>query len=126
MQSAGGPAPQMADKLAALVPFCHHVLDITGEIIRDNERKGRRFEIKADRSPVTEVDRQVEQTVRKLIAEFHPEHGVLGEEFAPTDLDRDLVWVIDPIDGTKPFIGGIPVYGTLLALTLHGVPVRRA
>ncbi|OCW59376.1 histidinol-phosphatase [Hoeflea olei] len=70
--------------------------------------------------PVTEADRAAEKAIRRLIAERYPEHGILGEEHGDTGLDRDYVWVIDPIDGTRAFISGLPVWGTLVGLYHKG------
>jgi histidinol phosphatase-like enzyme (inositol monophosphatase family) len=70
--------------------------------------------------PVTEADRAAETAIRALITRHFPDHGILGEEHGATGLDRDHVWVIDPIDGTRAFITGIPVWGTLVGLTEHG------
>lgn len=80
-------------------------------------------ELKPDRSFVTSLDVAIEVRLRERIAKRYPDHGVLGEEAEPTALDADLVWVLDPIDGTAPFIAGVPVYGTLVALTLGGAPI---
>ena len=60
---------------------------------------------------------------RSLIEETYPEHGIIGEEYGCDHADADLVWVLDPIDGTKSFIAGMPVWGTLIALTRLGEPV---
>ncbi|MGE3144065.1 MAG: histidinol-phosphatase [Pseudorhodoplanes sp.] len=73
--------------------------------------------------PVTEADRAAEAAMRALIAEHFPTHGVLGEELGNERTDAEYVWVLDPIDGTKSFIGGMPVWGTLIALTRLGEPV---
>ncbi len=73
--------------------------------------------------PVTEADRAGEATMRNLIKRSFPEHGVLGEEFGTENADAEYVWVLDPIDGTRAFISGIPVWGTLIGLTRKGVPV---
>ncbi len=70
--------------------------------------------------PVTEADRAAEVALRELIGERYPHHGILGEEHGSVGLDRDHVWVIDPIDGTRAFITGIPVWGTLVGLTEKG------
>ena len=78
---------------------------------------------KDDGSPVTAVDRAVEDCLREMISETYPGHGIVGEERGATSADRELVWVIDPIDGTLPFLAGFPVYGTLLALVRGGAPV---
>jgi len=73
--------------------------------------------------PVTEADRAAERAIRKLITERYPEHGILGEEHGDVGLDRDYVWVIDPIDGTRAFISGLPVWGTLVGLYHKGKAV---
>ncbi len=70
--------------------------------------------------PVTEADREAERAIRALIAAEHPDHGILGEEFGPERADSKHVWVIDPIDGTRAFISGIPLWGTLVGLTEDG------
>jgi histidinol phosphatase-like enzyme (inositol monophosphatase family) len=70
--------------------------------------------------PVTEADRAAETAIRTLIARHYPDHGILGEEHGSIGLDREHVWVIDPIDGTRAFITGIPVWGTLVGLTEKG------
>jgi inositol-phosphate phosphatase/L-galactose 1-phosphate phosphatase/histidinol-phosphatase len=79
--------------------------------------------LKPDRSFVTAFDLEIERVLRARIAERYPSHGVLGEEQDAKDADAELVWVLDPIDGTAPFIAGSPVYGTLIALALAGRPV---
>lgn len=73
--------------------------------------------------PVTEADRAAEKAIRQLITESYPEHGILGEEHGDVGLDRDYVWVIDPIDGTRAFISGLPVWGTLVGLYHKGKAV---
>lgn len=70
--------------------------------------------------PVTEADRAAEVAIRSLIEARFPTHGILGEEHGSVGLDREHVWVIDPIDGTRAFITGIPVWGTLVGLTENG------
>ncbi len=77
--------------------------------------------IKADTSPVTRADREIESCLRDLINRHHPDHGMLGEETGG-DLSRRFTWVIDPIDGTKSFICGVPLFGTLIALLDNGRP----
>ena len=67
--------------------------------------------------PVTEADREAEQAIRALIRAEYPGHGILGEEFGSENAASDHVWVIDPIDGTRSFISGIPLWGTLVGLT---------
>ncbi len=70
--------------------------------------------------PVTEADRSAEASIRALIESSFPDHGILGEEHGNIGLDRELVWVIDPIDGTRAFISGLPVWGTLIGLYRNG------
>src|SRR6266540_3607333 len=76
-------------------------------------------ETKPDMTPVTEVDRSVEQALRDRIARDRPEDGVVGEEFG-LDGSEAARWIIDPIDGTKNYVRGIPVWGTLIALERNG------
>lgn len=79
--------------------------------------------LKGDMSPVTAVDRGVESMVRERIELAWPTHGLLGEEYGATRVDAEFVWSIDPIDGTRSFISGWPLWGTLLALLRNGRPV---
>lgn len=79
--------------------------------------------LKGDMSPVTAVDRGVESMLRERIGHAWPEHGLLGEEYGATRIDAEFVWSIDPIDGTRSFISGWPLWGTLLALLHHGRPM---
>jgi myo-inositol-1(or 4)-monophosphatase len=73
--------------------------------------------------PVTAADRAAETVMRNLIQGHFPGHGIIGEEFGSVRADADYVWVLDPIDGTKSFISGLPAWGTLIALTHGGAPV---
>ncbi len=78
---------------------------------------------KHDESPVTIADREIETTLRKLLQETVPNHGIYGEEYGQQDIDAEWVWVIDPIDGTLAFITGVPLFGILIALCHQGKPV---
>src|SRR3979490_2378208 len=73
--------------------------------------------------PVTAADRAAETAMRKLIQRNFPAHGIIGEEYGDERADAEYVWVLDPIDGTKSFIAGMPAWGTLIALTRGGEPV---
>ena len=73
--------------------------------------------------PVTEADRAAEAAMRRLIAQTFPAHGVIGEEYGQDRPDAEYVWVLDPIDGTKSFISGLPTWGTLIGLMHNGRPV---
>lgn len=110
-------------ELQEFLDFAHALADASGAVLRESLHTRRGFDTKADDSPVTAIDMHVEQTLRTLIRHRYPAHGILGEEFDAQDLDAEYVWVIDPIDGTKAFITGIPIYGTLIALAQRGTPV---
>lgn len=71
--------------------------------------------------PVTEADRAAEGAIRALIEARYPEHGIIGEEHGSVRADASHVWIIDPIDGTRAFISGLPVWGTLVGLTVDGI-----
>lgn len=77
---------------------------------------------KPDRTPVTEADLAVERVIRERLAAARPGDGILGEEFG-TEGDSTRQWIIDPIDGTANFLRGVPVWGTLIALAIDGVPL---
>lgn len=94
-----------------ILPFFRTSLGI------ENKNAGR------DLDPVTEADRAAEAVMRRLINENFPQHGIIGEEFGSEREDAEYVWVLDPIDGTKSFIAGFPVWGTLIALMHNGMPV---
>jgi len=79
-------------------------------------------DVKDDKSFVTEVDRAIEARLRELIADDRPRDGVMGEEYGSHSLDAEIVWILDPVDGTAPFIAGIPVFGTLIAASRFGEP----
>ena len=81
------------------------------------------IEDKADDSPVTIADREAEAAMRGIIEESFPDHGIFGEEFGKVRSDAEYIWVLDPIDGTQPFVTGIPLFGTLIALVHRGKPV---
>lgn len=70
--------------------------------------------------PVTEADKAAEMAIRDLIMHAYPDHGILGEEHGGHGTDREYLWVIDPIDGTRAFISGLPVWGTLIGLYQNG------
>ncbi|HWL17315.1 MAG TPA: histidinol-phosphatase [Opitutus sp.] len=81
------------------------------------------IDTKSDASPVTAADRGAEELMRRMIAQRFPEHGIVGEEFGSERADAEFVWVLDPIDGTKAFITGVPLWGTLIALVHRGTPI---
>jgi inositol-phosphate phosphatase/L-galactose 1-phosphate phosphatase/histidinol-phosphatase len=94
----------------------------SGPIARAHFRTSLDIVKKADLSPVTIADRAIEAELRRLIGEAYPRHAIFGEELGQEDRGQ-FTWVIDPIDGTKSFITGIPLFGTLLALAWAGKPL---
>ena len=105
-----------------LLRFASQLADASGAIIKKYFRQKFDVEIKADASPVSTADRAAEAEIRRLIGEHYPAHGVIGEEYGADKPDAEFVWVLDPIDGTKSFITGRPLFGTLIALMREGRP----
>jgi len=105
--------------------FTERLASAAGETILPFFRTSLAVENKAPGGfdPVTEADRAAEAVMRRLIERNFPKHGILGEEFGSDRADAEYVWVLDPIDGTKSFISGFPVWGTLIALLHNGAPV---
>ena len=95
----------------------------SGPILRRYFRSGLDVETKADASPVTRADRESEAALRALIERAFPDHGILGEEYGPARTEAEHLWVLDPLDGTKAFITGKPLFGTLVALLRAGEPI---
>jgi histidinol-phosphatase len=82
-----------------------------------------KIELKADRTPVSQGDQDIEDFIRSQVAKSHPELSILGEEYGETKTDSNVRLIIDPIDGTKNFIAGIPFFATLLAIEVDGAVV---
>lgn len=119
----GLPHPGVTAVDAGLIDFAHRLADRSGEVIGPYFRQPIAVDVKADDSPVTAADRAAEAAIREMIGRFAPDHGIIGEEFGSEGADRDWVWVLDPIDGTKAFLTGRPTFGTLIALCHRGWPV---
>lgn len=109
----------------ALSEFLHRLCDAAAEQTLPLFRSGLGVSNKLDEDfdPVTEADRQAEIAIRSLIEERFPDHGIVGEEFGRVRNESRYQWIIDPIDGTRAFISGLPVWGTLVGLYEDGVPV---
>ncbi|TIS42485.1 histidinol-phosphatase [Mesorhizobium sp.] len=103
--------------------FLHRLADAADEVTLSHYRKRLDVEAKVKPGyrfdPVTAADRDAERVIRSIIEAEFPEHAVLGEEFGEAG-SGPTKWVIDPVDGTRPFICGIPVWGTLIGLTIEG------
>ncbi len=105
-----------------VVRFAERLADESRAILNEVAGQTPDIEIKADDSYVTDTDKRIETRLSELIDAEFPDHGILGEEHGSRDLDAEYVWVLDPIDGTAPFIAGIPVFGTLIGLARQGRP----
>jgi len=111
-----------------LLKFAHRLADASGAVITPYFRTRIEVTDKKDKgegrySPVTAADQGAEAAIRALIKAEHPDHGIMGEEHGHENPGARLTWVIDPIDGTKAFITGLPTWGTLIALNDGGRPV---
>ena len=108
---------------AELVALAHRLADAARPIAARYFRTQVTVDDKTDSSPVTIADREAETAMRALLTAHVPDHGVFGEEHGAVRTDADYVWVLDPIDGTKAYITGLPIFGTLIALLHRGQPV---
>lgn len=108
--------------MTEFITLANSLADTAGEIIRQHFRQPLDVEIKADLSPVTIADRNVELRLREIIEKNRPDDGILGEEFGTKESKSGLTWVLDPIDGTKSFVIGRPTFGTLIALCEGDMP----
>ncbi|MCW5771763.1 MAG: histidinol phosphate phosphatase [Rhodospirillaceae bacterium] len=106
-----------------LIAFADRLAEASGAVIRPYFRAGVGVDIKGDGSPVTRADREAEAVIRDLIAREFPDHGIWGEEHGRAGTGSSYEWVIDPIDGTKAFLCGAPLFGTLIALCRDGKPI---
>ncbi len=110
----------------AYLAFAHKLADLSAVAVMRHFRNLSGVEDKSDGGaydPVTTADREAEQVIRAEVADNWPGHGVRGEEFGDDSSTAEYCWLVDPIDGTRPFIMGLPVWGTLIALTKGGKPV---
>lgn len=116
MPDAKGPA------MTAIVQTAHDLARAASATALTHFRGALEVELKEDESPVTRADRDIERQARELLAQSFPGHAILGEEFGAGDLNAENVWIIDPIDGTRSFLGGHPLFGFLLAHMALGRP----
>lgn len=115
--SSSSPVPD------TYVALAHRLADAARPVVQRYFRTPVGVDDKADTSPVTIADREAETAMRTILSHDVPEHGVWGEEHGAEHMDAEWVWVLDPIDGTKAFITGMPVFGTLVGLLHNGRPV---
>ena len=109
--------------LKEALALAHLMADAASAVVMPYYKSRIKIDTKADTSPVTIADREAETVMRALITEKFPDHGIFGEEHGQERIDEKYVWVLDPIDGTKSFITGKPLFGILIALLEDGVPI---
>lgn len=105
------------------IALANALADAAGAVIRPLFRASCTVEIKPDASPVTEADRAAEAAMRRLIEAECPRDGIIGEEYGEKPGTTGRTWVLDPVDGTRSFIAGRPIFGTLIALLQERWPV---
>jgi myo-inositol-1(or 4)-monophosphatase len=120
-------ARQQEKQIDGWIGLTRELAEASGTLILKHYGTALDVQAKPDRSPVTVADKQAEALLRRMIAERHPEHQVLGEEGGLSGPpDAEYQWVLDPIDGTKAYIHRVPLFGTLIALLRRGEPILGA
>ena len=105
------------------IEFAQKLADASGHIIKENFRTSLVVDTKPDRTPITIADRNAEISMREMIEVRYPDHGIIGEEFETINPEAEYQWVLDPIDGTKTYVSGTFLFGTLIALLKEGIPI---
>lgn len=118
-QTSAAPRAEFLDAVA-------DVARLAGDVALRHFRRGVAVEWKTDGSPVTIADREAEQAARDWIVRRYPDHGILGEEQGETGVGAKYRWIVDPIDGTKTFVRGVPLWGTLVAVAMGDTVVAGA
>jgi histidinol-phosphatase len=114
----------MADTLRSMLDFAHEIAATAGKITLSYFQSGIAVDHKADESPVTIADREAEAYLRAAIGARYPDHAILGEEEGLSGAaNAEYRWVLDPIDGTRSFIRGVPLYGVMVGLLHRNEPV---
>jgi histidinol-phosphatase len=106
----------MSESSGVLMEAAAEVARVAGRVALSHFKKSVAVETKGDGTPVTVADRQAEKTAREWLEKHFPEDGILGEEFGATRPEAARRWILDPIDGTKTFVRGVPLWGTLIGL----------
>lgn len=96
--------------------FAEYITLEASRTILEAAKHDLKVETKIDHTPVTLADRRAEENLRRLIEKEFPEHGIVGEEFGETRSDAEFRWILDPIDGTRALVAGVPQYTVLVAL----------
>ena len=106
----------MSDMVTLLHEAVADIARVAGDVALSHYRGSVRVEFKGDGSPVTIADRSAEESARTWIGARFPSDGIVGEEFGEVNSGAERCWIIDPIDGTKSFVHGVPLWGTLIAV----------
>jgi histidinol-phosphatase len=117
------PLDERDISLRTMLDFAIDAAWQAGKITLEYFQTGTAVERKADASPVTLADRRAEEKLRECIQHTFPDHGILGEEFGEVTGGTPYRWVLDPLDGTRSFIQGVPLYGVMIGLEYHGQAV---
>lgn len=105
------------------VGFAEQLVAVSASIIKQYFRAELSVSAKSDGTPVTIADKKAEEAMRELIMKEYPDHGILGEEFDHHQPEAEYQWILDPIDGTKTFVSGTYLFGTLIGLMKNGRPI---
>lgn len=111
------------ENFSSYLQIAQHAVEEAGKVIRPYFRHTLHTENKSDASPVTKADQEAEKTIRSILQKETPKFGIIGEEYGIEEASSSFQWVVDPIDGTRAFITGRPLFGTLIALLYKGEPV---
>ncbi|HEX7022581.1 MAG TPA: inositol monophosphatase family protein [Trueperaceae bacterium] len=111
----------MPENLRHYLDFATQLAYDAGRLTLGYYQTGLRPDFKPDDTPVTVADRKAEELIRARIEATYPKHGILGEEYGDSQPDASYRWIIDPIDGTKAFLRGVPLYAVLIALEIEGI-----
>jgi len=114
--------PPLAPDLAPLLEVAQELAVSAGDITLKYFGTVLDPEAKSDGTPVTVADRSAEAFLRKEISRRYPTHGILGEEFGESNAGASVRWILDPIDGTRSFVRGVPLYGVLIGIEIEGIP----
>jgi hypothetical protein len=112
----------MDDLLKTYLDFANETAFLAGRLTLDYFRSNLVIDTKSDGSVVTAADRGAETLIRERIEHYFPNHAILGEEYGSVEKpDRTTRWIIDPIDGTRSFVHGVPIYAVLIGLEINGI-----
>lgn len=111
------------NRLDTYLRIAQTAMQEAGKVVRPYFRHAIHADVKSDESPVTQADRESEKTIRAILQKETPDFGIIGEEYGADVTQSDYQWVIDPIDGTRAFITGRPLFGVLIALLHKGKPI---